>query len=181
MCFPRLVPFCSWCLALATCGLLAQTTASAQEQERSLRDRIERPNMDLHATGFEKTFTPGASGLDKAASVKTFGFSRAATTKGDGSFSTHSFNSSPFKTGVFSTRKSGLTDRGAAQSDRTFDTKTMAVHEDRAAGKTAPSQMYQPSDKPFISHGRRQDEIDELRRQKDLSIDQVREILNKNK
>ena len=63
-----------------------------------------------------------------------------------------------------------------SQSDRTFDTKALAVKEDRAAGKSANSQLFQPSDKPFISHGKRQDEIDELRRQKQLSIDQVREI-----
>ena len=37
------------------------------------------------------------------------------------------------------------------------------------------------SGKPFLTQGKRQDEIDDLRKQKNLTIDQVREILNKNR
>ena len=167
--------------AVAAACLGAPARVRAQEQERSLRDRIERPNMDLHASGFEKTFTPTAAGVDKSVSSHPFAFTRAAGTKGDGWFHTGLFATDKFKTGGFGTKKSFQTDRNAAQSDRAYGTKAMEVREDQAANKSAAARNYQPSEKPFISHGKRQDEMDELRRQKQLSIDQVREILNKNK
>ena len=171
---------CYWPGVAISLAIFAQT-AAAQEQERSLRDRIERPNMSMTAQGFEKTFTPSAGGLNKTASVRSFGFGRAATTKGDGAFRTKGYASNGYQTSDFSTKKSPLTDRGVAESERAYGTKAMPVSEDRAVGKTANTRAAQTTDRPFISHGKRQDEIDELRRQKQLSIDQVREILNKNK
>ena len=57
----------------------------------------------------------------------------------------------------------------------------MDVKEDRAANQTAAVRDYAPASKPFLGRGRRQDTIDDLRNEKNLTIDQVREILNKNK
>ncbi len=168
-------------VAQAVLCLCLPTVAAAQEQERSLRDRIERPNMDLHASGFEKTFTPTTASIDKPVPVHAFGSARAAGIKGDGPFHTGLFGTSRIKTPAFGTKKFSQADRGAVQTDRTYDSKTVDVREDRAANKSVELRNYQSSDQPFISHGKRQDDFDELRRQKQLSIEQVRELLNKSK
>lgn len=56
------------------------------------------------------------------------------------------------------------------------------MREDRAANRSLDtSRPYVNSGKLFLVPGKRQDSIDDLRRQKNLTIDQVREILNKNR
>ena len=71
--------------------------------------------------------------------------------------------------------------RGFTQTDKTFGTKAMDVREDRAANKAAPVQGYAPFERAYLGRGKRQDTIDDLRNQKNMTIDQVRELLNKNK
>ena len=162
--------------------LLAARDASAQQQERI--DHILNPDRTMHAEGFGKTFVPtSASGTErKGFLTRFFGGSRTATLKaGDGSFHTSGFLSGRdgYATTDFTTRKLPQAGQTASVSDHTFGTKPLALHEDYPAGKAVPTNDYVRSDKPFLGRGKRQDDIDDLRRQKNLSIDQVREILNK--
>ena len=171
-------------LALGAGWLLAANPASAQQQDRI--DHILNPDRTLHAEGFEKVFVPAsAAGVEKKSFLtRLFGGSHAATPGGgDGTFHTTGFVSGreSFASTNFATRPLPQAGQSAALSDRAFGTKTMAVKEDLAATKTATVRGYVPSDKPFLGQGRRQDDIDDLRRQKNLTIDQVREILNKPK
>ena len=183
MTFPRSFRrFFCW-LVFAAGWLLAARGASAQQQERKLVDRIMRPDMELHAEGFGKAFAPATGSSEKKSFVtRLFGGSHAAIPRGgDGSFHTSGFVSrrEGYAAADFPTRKLPQAGQTASLSDHTFGTKPLAVREDAAAGKTATIRGYETADKPFLGRGTHQDDIDDLRRQKALTIDQVREILNK--
>ena len=171
-------------LAFGAGWLLAAHPALAQQQDRL--EHILNPDRTMHAEGFEKSFVPAsAAGVERKNFVThLFGGSHTATPKGgDGSFHASGFTSGreAFASASFATRKLPQAGQSAAVSDHTFGTKTLAVQEDRVITKTATIRGYAPSDKPFLGQGKRQDDIDDLRRQKNLTIDQVREILNKPK
>ncbi len=168
------------CLCVAVC------TAGAQEQERKLLDRIMHPNMDLHFDGFERTFDTKASNRDRQAAVHPFGFgARSANMKaGDGAFHAKTFNDGrgSFTTGDFAVKPATAVDRQVVPGgDRMFATRSVDVREDRAANKTASNRQFVNAQKPFLVPGKRQDTIDELRQQKNLTVDQIREILNKSR
>ena len=174
--------------ALVLAGLSAfATKTSAQEQERTLLDRIQHPNMDLHAQGFEKSFETKASGSGRQANVHPFAFGgRTVDTKGgDGAFHARTFNDGRgnFRTENYAVKRATAVDRQALpQADRTFATGAVPVREDRMANRSmAGNRDYVDSTKPFLVPGKRQDTMDDLRTQKNLSIDEVREILNKSR
>ena len=172
-------------LALALAGfVLAAPRAGAQEQERKLLDRIMHPNMELHAEGFSKSFEGKASNNDRQASVHPFAFGHSANLKGgDGAFHPKTFSDGrgTFRTESFAVRRATAVDHPAALADRTFATGGFPVREDRAANQSADTRQYVDATKPYLVPGKRQDTIDDLRKQKNLTIDQVREILNKNR
>ncbi len=178
--------FAPLALTLAGSGVFA-AGASAQEQERKLLDRIQHPNMELHAEGFEKSFEAKASGSGKQAAVHPFAFGgRTADPKGgDGALHARAFNDGrgSFRTENYTVKRATAVDEPAlAQGNRTFSTSAVAVRADRLANRSALDgrNSVNPA-KPFLVPGKRQDAIDELRTQKNLSIDEVREILNKSK
>ena len=148
-------------------------------------NRIMHPNMDLHYDGFDRAFDGKAATGNRQATVRSFAFGHAATMKtGDGAFHTRNFagDKSGFRTDRYTTKSAALGDHSAApQGERSFATRSVEVHDDRAAGKSSPVRQYATAEKPFLVPGKRQDDIDELRGQKNLTIDQVRELLNKNR
>ncbi len=173
-------------LALALVGMgLGTVRAVAQEQERKLLDRIEHPNMDLHFDGFDRSFDTKASNRDRQAVVHPFGFGgRTANVKtGDGAFHARSFDDGRggYRTEGFAVKRATAVDHAAPLADRAFATSAVPVREDRAANKSASNRGYVDAAKPYLVPGKRQDTIDELRKEKNLTIDQVREILNKSK
>ena len=141
--------------------------------------------MDLHAEGFERSFETKASTGGKQAIVRPFGFAgRSVNVKtGDGTFHARSYDDGrgSFRTENFAVKRATAVDHPSPQADRTFATSAVPVHEDRAANKPAFTRDYVSSTKPFLVPGKRQDTIDDLRKEKNLTIDQVREILNKSK
>ena len=131
----------------------------------------------------DKSFASSAAVGGKQAQTRAFGFSRPAVLRaGDGSFRARSFaDRGKFQTGAFATKADRANGRDAyALQDRGFATKSMAVREAPAAGKTADGiRPYLPADKSIEIRGKRQGDLDDLYHQKALSIDQVRAILNK--
>ncbi len=172
-------------LALACAGITLFTSRlGAQEQERKLLDRIMHPNMELHAEGFSKPFETKASNRDRQANVRAFAFGHSANLKaGDGAFHARSFNDGrgSFRTESFAVRRATAVDRPNPLGERSFAVGGFPVREDRAANLSANTHQYVDATKPYLVPGKRQDSIDDLRRQKNLTIDQVREILNKNR
>ena len=181
----RLATLATIFVAVAAVCLLASEAGAQQPQvqEPGLLDRLEHPDRTLHYSPADKEFSVSSNGTDKKAAVGSFAFSHPATLRvGDGAFHPSAFSGADsFRTRDFSTRAAFDTTRAFTQTDKQFGTKGFDVREDRAANKSVAIRGYVPAEKPFLGRGRRQDSIDELRKQKNLSIDQVREILNKNK
>lgn len=154
-------------------------------QEKIIQQRLERAgSLDYEPAG--KAFSTNASVGSRQAAVRSFAFGgRSANTKaGDGAFHARAFDDGrgSFRTEKYSVKRATAVDRLALpQADRTFATSDVPVREDRVANKSVNSRDYVSSTKPYLIPGKRQDDIDELRRQKNLTVDQVREILNKSK
>jgi hypothetical protein len=100
-----------------------------------------------------------------------------------GSFRTMAFNSGrgEFASTSFSTRESPQASHASAGLSREFDTKAFAVHEYGASDRATPVRSFGESGREYVLEGKRQSDIDDLRRQKNLTVDQVREILNRKK
>ncbi len=170
-------------LCFAACASWGVSSACAQQQESGLLDRIEHPDRTLKNDMADKQFSTSSSVSGKQAAVRPFIFGGSSTFHtGDGTYNTRPFhNKDGFRTEAYTTRTATTGKEGFSQKNKSFDTKAADVHEDRAANKAAPVQSYAQGEKPFLGRGTRQDTIDELRSQKNMTIDQVRELLNKNK
>ena len=173
------------CSCVVAAGLSFVASAHAQKQEGGLLDRIDHPDRTLAYSPADKQFGTASAAGNRQATVHAFAFSHGATLRsGDGVFRTHGYGGKDeFRTQDYSTRVSPASSQGFSQTDKTFGTKSVEGKEDRAANKTLITGRGEDTDsgKPFLGHGKRQEYIDDLRRQKNLTIDQVREILNKNK
>lgn len=152
----------------------------AQEQERTLVDRLLRPNMELHNNAQGKTFTadskvvahqqPAATfATQPAAKQKTFYDAHATTTK------EYSLQSS----------KADLRTRSIVEVGN-IDVQSQIIgslaRDVRPAydGRLAVSgRTYSENERVFRGQGKSQKSLD--RRNAPLTIDQVRELLNKNK
>ncbi len=174
----RPLPF----LLLAGVALFLVGSANAQTQE-SRMDSILRPDRNQTSSFAEKSFVSSATVGNKHADTRAFGFSHSAVLRaGDGSFHAQSFTDrGNFHTGSFAAKTDRASGSDAyALKDRGFAAKSMAVREAPAAGKTAYGvRDYVPAGRSSEMRGKRQGDLDDLYNQKSLSIDQVREILNK--
>ncbi len=172
--------------------VLLASSAFAQEQERKLADRISKPNMNMTfdtrqgGTG-SKSFNSGK------VATKGFGFSQ--------SFRTKDFNAKQFRSKEFATS-------GAWMGDMRFESKqantsgkyqipnigkeagnkTAGVKEAHDANKAMEVRAYAKGDRPYLGR-----EADKMKKHLDqapagwqgndlkvLSIDDIREMLNKN-
>ena len=176
---PRSVPRRACWLVLGIALLLVARDAAAQDHFGT-----NRPDYSLHADGFDKSFSTAATGEKKSFVTRLFGGSRSATplVKG-GSFQAKPFISGKegFQTKSFATKGSPLMGRTDSRLNRTFGTKSVAIHENVNAHKAFAVGSYGPGDTQFVPEGKRQEDFDELRRQKNLTIDEVRNLLNRNK
>ena len=168
-------------MATAACLFLTSGKAQAQAQENGLLSRIDHPDRNLAFPLSSKQFGATAAFKDKTANVKSFGFGKTANFAGDGSFHTQSFVSSTYKSKGFNLRDGASPGaKSFGQTNKLFDTKSVDVRDARDANKTLAVHAYDSHD-PFIVHGKRQDTYDEMLKRNKLTIEEVRELLNKNK
>jgi hypothetical protein len=163
--------------------LTAASAARAQEQERKLIDRIMRPDTALQATEQTRSFYQGKSSVqDKTASTKSFYSPNHVSLKEyntrsfydghgywDGSFKyeTKEANTKPRFLGIFPLLKR-------------YDTKAVEVKDARESGRSYATRDYETRE--FRGRGTAQGSIDaEYQKNKGMSVDQVRDLLNKNK
>ncbi len=168
-------------LTLIGAALVAASTAHSQVQEQRL-DEILHADRNKTSEFAGKSFGSKASFGEKQAEVHAFAFSHSAVLQsGNGSFQTRAFaGKDGFRTSEFTTKTDRATNSDTfAQRDKGFATKSLAVSEDRVANKSVSVHEYVPGEKGIVIRGKRQETLDEIREQKDLSIDEVREILNK--
>jgi hypothetical protein len=169
---------------LTACLLLAAfSCVRGQDQERNLVDRLLKPDMSLQNTAQNKKFIAanGAS-INKHATAGTFYVEKKSNSKrffGARDFSTWQFNARSFHAGDnlanFSSRKQ------ITNSTRTYSTQTARGLRDahaHEAGRTVDALIFAGS-RPFLDQGKSQRSLD--RQNPPLTIEQVRELLNKNK
>ncbi len=148
-------------------------------------DRINNPDLTVKFELADKPFSTGGGAINnKTANVKAFAFSKSANLR-DG-FHTKNFTGAKgFSTQAYAGNKdASVAKRSFGETDRGYATHDLAgVHEARDAGKTMATREYTAATgkEPFVPHGKSQGTIDALMQEKNLTIDQVRELLNKNK
>jgi hypothetical protein len=167
--------------AIATVSLAA-ASAFAQEQEAKLVDRLLRPNLALENSAQNKTFANNRTTvLDKPARTQNFPVVQTGATKpwtGDRALSPQQFTTRHFRAG----------DSAANISARSQLTKSDAVIATPAAlagtrvapesSEITPVREY-AGVRPFLGKGKSQRALQA--QNKPLTIEQVRELLNKSK
>jgi hypothetical protein len=167
---------------LATClvVLVALSCANAQDQESKLVDRLLRPDMTLGNNAQNKQFVADGVSINKKASVGTFYVQKKSDSK---SFAgTRDFSARQFKSQSFQGTRSatGISQEQAFGNSHPAYT-TQAARRPRDApqsDKKVASRSY-AENRPFLDQGKSQKSLN--RQNAPLTIDQVRELLNKNK
>ena len=152
--------------------------AHAQDQESKLVDRLLRPNTTLGNNAQNKQFVADGASINKKASVGTFYVQKKSNSKsfsGTRDFSTRQFNSQSFA----GTRSASGTPKAFASSRSAYPTRTVSGPRDAPqSDKKVPSRSY-TENRPFLDQGKSQKSLN--RQNPPLTIEQVRELLNKNK
>jgi hypothetical protein len=161
--------------------LASVCTAVAQKQERKLIDRLLRPNTALSNSAQDKKFaTVGRASFDKRAPSRTFYSRENTVTKpfpGERAFTPQQFAARHFRVG----------DTAANIATRTELTKNDRMISTPAAPgiRVAPdSNISSPvrefaGNRPFLGRGKSQKALQAHNRP--LTVEQVRELLNKSK
>jgi hypothetical protein len=169
----RLFATCLWLLA-------AFSFAAAQDQESKLVDRLLRPDMTLQNTAQNKKLIADRTSINKQASVGTFYVQKKSNSKsftGTRDFSARQFDSQSFH----GTRSaSGISSQQAIGNSRpAYATRTARGPRDAPqSDKKVASRSY-AENRPFLDQGKSQKSLN--RKNPPLTIEQVRELLNKNK
>jgi hypothetical protein len=155
--------------------------ASGQDQERKLVERLLKPDLTLQNEAQNKKFTgDGSASINKRANVRTFYAQQKTRSKsysGTRDFATSQFYSQTYHNG-----------RGAYDvSSRQTMANSRAIYANQTArgvrdapqsGKAVASRAYAGT-RPFLDEGKSQKSLNQ--QNAPLTIDQVRELLNKNK
>jgi hypothetical protein len=160
--------------------LVAFSFARAQDQESKLVQRLLRPDMTLQNTAQNKKFIADGASINKKATVGTFYFHEKSNSKSFSNtreFSARQFNSQSFQgaraaSGISSQQPIG-------NSQPSYSTRTArGVRDAHDADKAATSRAF-AGNRPFLGQGKSQKALN--RKNAPLTIEQVRELLNKNK
>ncbi len=154
--------------------------ASAQEQEQTLVDRLLRPNMELHNGAQGKAFTTDSKVVGHQQTATSFAAESAPKQK--------TFNDThAAATNEYSSRSN----KADLRSRSTVEVRNVDVHRQIAsssardvrpvydASLSVSGRNYAENERVFREQGKSQKSLD--RKNPPLTIDQVRELLNKNK
>jgi len=152
------------------------STIQAQHQEPSLIDRLLRPNMELRNSAQDKKFAVNSASVERDGTFsvppnrteKSFAESKEVSTA---QFIARAYNSGA---GVIIAAQN----RSADKQARLEGSGVVDVHSTLGAHATVTTRTY-TEQQPFAEQGKSQKLLD--RRNPPLTIDQVRELLNKNK
>jgi len=166
-------------LALASVLILsALVNVHGQDQEKKLIDRLLRPNMDLHNNAQSKKFMADGASINRRATVGTFYVQKRPKQKDFSAtreFTTQEFSSQPFH----SKRSTFHVSSQQTMANSSYATKAAhAVRDAPQSGKKVSTPQY-ADNPPFLDEGKGQKSLN--RQNTPLTIEQVRELLNKNK
>jgi hypothetical protein len=166
-------------LSLAACLLfICFSAAYAQEQENKLVSRLLKPDMSLQNTEQNKKFLADRADINKRANVSTFYLQQKSKTK---RFSnTPDFATHETKSGTFETRRNtALLSSRSTLSTPTYSTSPAEKSPGLRDGhKTVTGGGY-AGNRPYLERGKSQKSLE--RQNPPMTIEQVRELLNKNK
>ncbi len=151
----------------------------AQEQESHLVNRLLRPDTTLASGEQNKKFAADGVGVDKHATVSSFYLQRKAMMKSYAN--TRDFQSNQFKAGAFDSSVSGNSLPTSKASVKTGIVATPAARgsvELRDGQKQVKGTGF-AGNQQFVVRGKSQKALD--RKNTPMTIEQVRELLNKNK
>jgi len=153
----------------------------AQDQEKKLLDRLLKPDMTLQNDAQNKKFSgDGLVSINKRANIGTFFVHQKPSSKnysGTRDFSTTQFYSQTYRGGR--TTYDVSSQQTLANSKAAYGSKTArGVRDAPQSEKKVASHAYGGS-RPFLNEGTNQKSLN--RKTEPLTIEQVRELLNKNK
>ena len=163
-----------FCLAI-----VSLPAALAQNQERSLVDRLLRPDATLRNNAQNKKFIADGAPINKGAAVSTFYIQqkpKPASFGGTREFSSGSVNSRSFPSG---NRTSISAQRQARDSSESYSTSSVRKLPNAPDSHKKEASRTFAGQRPFLERGKSQKSLD--RKNPPLTIEQVRELLNKNK
>jgi hypothetical protein len=156
-------------------------SARAQEQENKLVDRLLRPNMELSNPAQNQKFTAveGVS-VDKKFEAKSFSASTAQPSKSF--WGARSFLSKTFGTGKYARAEAAA--NAKANAELAFASTEFQTKKSELAKPSAFSEKKEPvrdyaDNHAFQAQGTRQKILDDQNQTHPMSIDDVRELLNK--
>jgi hypothetical protein len=154
--------------------------ANAQEQERRLVDRLLQPDATLHNTAQNKKFGAKSKLVEKQGSVQSFSISQTAQTKqcaDQREYSASEFAAHHFRDGELSSTMQARAERVKRYSVND-GTGTLQVRDFTDSKKKIASTEF-AGERPFLEQGKSQKSLSQ--HDTPLTIEQVRELLNKNK
>ena len=167
-------------LAISLSLLITLSCLRAHDQERKLVDRLLRPDMTLQSSEQKKKFIADGTSINKKATVGTFYVEKKSKSKtflGTRELSTQQFNSRPFHGSRSAFENSSR--QAAGNSRLAYPTQSAPTPRDASqSDKKVASRSY-AENRPFLDQGKSQKSLN--RQNAPLTIDQVRELLNKNK
>ncbi len=155
------------------------TAGRAQEQENKLVDRLLKPDMTLANPAQNKHFNgTGSTPVEKKFEAKSFYSGNEKTTRsftGEKEYSSKSFTADKFTRAEKAANASGAPTYAGLK----FATGSSSLVRTAAdQSKTAPTRDY-AGNRPFQGEGTRQKILSQ--QDKPLTIDEIRELLNKSK
>jgi hypothetical protein len=167
-------------LTISVLLLAAPSCLRAQDQERKLVDRLLRPDMTLQNSEQKKKFIADGTSINKKASVGTFYAEKKSNLK---TFSaTRDFSTRQFDSRAFHGSRSALensSQQAVGNSRPAYPAQSARGTRDAPqSDKEVASRAY-GGNRPFLDQGKSQKSLNQ--QNAPLTIDQVRELLNKNK
>jgi hypothetical protein len=165
----------AWLLLLA-----ALSCVRGQDQERKLVDRLLKPDMSLQNEAQNKKFVSDGASTNKRANVGTFYVQKKSTSK---SFlAIGQFLARPFTSHSYHSKRSVFevsSEQPMGNSRVAYTSQTpRGVRDFSQSDKKIASRAYSEN-RPFLDEGKNQKSLN--RQNAPLTIEQVRELLNKNK
>jgi hypothetical protein len=160
--------------------LAGLSAARGQEQEKKLVDRLLKPDMTLQSSEQNKNFVADGTSINKRANVGTFYVQKKSNSK---SFlAIGEFLARPFTSHSYRSKHSAYevtSEQPGGNSQSPYANKTArGVRDIPQSDKKIPSRAY-AENRPFLDEGKSQKSLN--KQNEPLTIEQVRELLNKNK
>ena len=160
------------------CLTISADWVRAQEQENKLVDRIMRPDMSLANSAQNKKFVAAeGTSIDRKFETKSFYSGQERSAKPFGGI--RNFFARTFVAKRFShDQTAAMADTQSAYANRQAQIKASSlVRTASEQGRTAETRSY-ADNRPFLAKGTRQEMLN--KQNHPMTIDEVRELLNKN-